>query len=146
MSREIELAIRKRVPTVSSALKALEAMDRQLASARTYDEIRRVIREASAFKVLLGHVQEVKTKAEDTILVASVRIGEEIKRVPKAAGRPAKILTRSGKNKSGRRGIGLSGTSRSRLTKLAELSAALDKGRGAGRGPRKRKPTSKKKI
>jgi N6-adenosine-specific RNA methylase IME4 len=124
MSREIELAIRKRVPTVSSALKALEAMDRQLASARTYDEIRRVIREASAFKVLLGHVQEVKTKAEDTILVASVRIGEEIKRVPKAAGRPAKILTRSGKNKSGRRGIGLSGTSRSRLTKIAEAGIA----------------------
>ena len=31
-----------------------------------------------------------------------VRIGEELRNVPKAAGRPAKILSKQGKNKSGR--------------------------------------------
>jgi hypothetical protein len=35
---------------------------------------------------LLGHVAEVKAQAEDTILIANARIGEEIKKVPKALG------------------------------------------------------------
>jgi hypothetical protein len=51
-------------------------------------------------------------------------IGEEIKKVPKASGRPAKILTTGGKNKSSRAGTGIPGTSRSRLQKLAAIPIA----------------------
>jgi hypothetical protein len=43
-------------------------------------------REATALKVLLGHVAEVEERAEDVILAATVRIGEEIKKIPKAGG------------------------------------------------------------
>jgi hypothetical protein len=42
-----------------------------------------------------------KAGAEDVILAASARIGEELQRVPKASGRPKNITTR-GKNKLGR--------------------------------------------
>jgi hypothetical protein len=64
------------VPSVPRALAALEAMERELTTAKTYDDIRRIIREATALDVLLGHVAEVKARAEDTILVANQRIGE----------------------------------------------------------------------
>ena len=53
----------------------------------------------------MAHVAEVKRKAEDTVLIGCRRIGEEIERVPKAAGRPAKIITQAGKNKSGRHAL-----------------------------------------
>jgi hypothetical protein len=43
-----------------------------------------------------------EAQAEDTILIAHRRIGEELRNVPKAAGRPAKILSEQGENKSGR--------------------------------------------
>ena len=113
-----ENAVRQQVPTVAQALKALDAMERQLTAAKTYDQIRKVIKEANAIKVLLGDVEAVKIRAEDAVLAGSVRIGEEIRKVPKAGNR----FTPAGK--SGRAGIGLSGTTRSRLTKLAE--AGLD--------------------
>jgi hypothetical protein len=46
------------------------------------------------------------------ILAAGARIGEEIGKVPKAAGRPAKIITAQGKNKSSRTDAMPSGTQR----------------------------------
>jgi hypothetical protein len=47
------------------------------------------------------------------------RIGEEIGKVPKAAGRPAKISPTVGKNKNGREATGIGHTARSRYQKLA---------------------------
>ena len=44
----LDIAIRKQVPTVPHALKALAAMERQLTAAKTYEDLRRVIKEASA--------------------------------------------------------------------------------------------------
>jgi N6-adenosine-specific RNA methylase IME4 len=117
----IATAIKKRVPTVPKALAALAAMEKQLASSKTYDEIKHIIREATALNVLLGHVAEVKAQAEDTILIANRRIGEEIRKVPKASGRPAKIVTAPGKNK---RADIMPGTSRARLQKLAGIPVA----------------------
>src|SRR5262249_7546669 len=75
---------------------------------------------------LLGHVEEVKARAEDTILVASVRIGEEINKVPKAThkGGPKKQSSQAGKSVAGRGALGVPKTSRSRLTKLADKGAA----------------------
>src|SRR5262245_30780890 len=122
----LEVALRKQVPTIPEALKSLAAMERQLTTAQTYDEIRRIIKEASALKVLLNHVEEVKTAAEDTILAASIRIGEEIKKVQKAGGPGrGKRSPRAGKSfGSGRGDLGVPKTSRSRLTKLAEHGTA----------------------
>ena len=57
---------------------------------------------------------EVKANAEDTVLIGCQRIGKEIERIPKAAGGPAKIITRAGKNKSGRGALNIPGTSRAR--------------------------------
>ena len=71
----------------------------------------------------MAHVAEVKGKAEDTVLIGCQRIGKEIEMVPKAAGRPAKIITQAGKNKSGRNALNIPGTSRARLQKLAGLPA-----------------------
>lgn len=121
----ISLAVKKKVPTVPKALAALAAMERELTAAKTYDDIRRIIKEATALKVLLGHIDEVKAQAEDTILVASVRVGEEIKKVPKASG-GSKLPGRVNL-KSGRKGVGLPGTSRSRLVKLADHGTAAAK-------------------
>ena len=55
------------------------------------------------------------------MLIGCQRIGKEIERIPKAAGGPAKIITRAGKNKSGRGALNIPGTSRARLQKLASL-------------------------
>ena len=71
----------------------------------------------------MAHVAEVKGKADDTVLIGCRRIGEEINGVTKAAGRPAKIITQAGKNKSGRNALNIPGTSRARLQKLAGLPA-----------------------
>jgi hypothetical protein len=55
------------------------------------------------------------------VLAANARIGEEIKLIPKASGRPAKIITAPGKNKDSRSATGVPGTSRSRLQKIAAI-------------------------
>src|SRR5262249_19914412 len=94
------------------ALKALDAMERQLTAAKTYDQIRKVIKEANAIKVLLGDVEAVKIRAEDAVLAGSLRIGEEIRKVPKA--------NKHQSSRAGRSTTGIPQTSRSRLTKLAE--------------------------
>jgi hypothetical protein len=81
----LETALKKVVITVPAALKALAAMERQLTSAKTYDDIRRIIKEANALKILLNDVAEVKAAAEDAILLGNRRIAEELCKVPKAA-------------------------------------------------------------
>jgi len=120
----LDLQIRRQVPSVSAALKSLTAMERELSAAKTYDDIRRIIKEASAIKVLLGHVNEVKAQAENTILVACVRIGEEIKKVPKAGGPGrSKRTPRTGKSLSGREATGVPKNKRSQVGKLADAGA-----------------------
>jgi N6-adenosine-specific RNA methylase IME4 len=120
----VAIAIRKQVPTVPAALKALTAMERQLTVAKTYDEIRRVIKEATALKVLMSDVAEVKTAAEDAILLGNKRIAEELRKVPKGRGPGGKkgtALSTKGKS-SPRADTGIKPTSRHRLSKLADLS------------------------
>jgi N6-adenosine-specific RNA methylase IME4 len=115
----------KLVDTVPAALKALAAMERQLLSAKTYDEIRRVIKEATALKVLMDGVAEVKAAAEDAILLGNKRIAEELRKVPKASGGDRKSnFPREGNLKSGRAATGIKHSKRSRIGKLADLSAA----------------------
>ncbi len=82
----LAVAVRKLVPTISQALTTLAAMERQLTIAKTYDDIRRVIKEATALKILMNDVAEVKMAAEDAILLGNKRIAEELQKVPKAKG------------------------------------------------------------
>lgn len=135
----LDKAIRKQVPSVPAAIAALVRMERDLAAAKTYEDIRKVIREAEAINVLLGHVAEVKAQAEDTIIVANRRIGEEIETVPKAThkGGPKKQITKPGKS-LGRGALGIPGTSRARLkvlvkTPVVVLKSAGQKLRAAGK-------------
>jgi N6-adenosine-specific RNA methylase IME4 len=96
-------------------------MERQLEAAETYSEIRRLMREAEALKVLLSEVAAVKQEAEWVVLRGNQRIAEELEKIPKAAGRPSKILPLPGKNKSGKAATGIKHTSRSRLKKLKDV-------------------------
>ena len=75
-------------PTVPAALLALADMEIELNSAATYEALRKVERAAEALKVLFRDVGEVKNRAELVVLGANHRIGQEIKAVPKASGRP----------------------------------------------------------
>jgi N6-adenosine-specific RNA methylase IME4 len=122
----IAIAIRKKVTSIPKAIEALIAMEHQLGAVKTYAEIQHIIREATAVGVLLGHVAQVKAQAEDTILVANRRIGEEVAKVPKAThkGGPKKQITRPGKSVAGRAATDIPGTSRSRLKKLVDIPVA----------------------
>jgi N6-adenosine-specific RNA methylase IME4 len=124
---ELSVVSRKHVTTVPGAIKALAAMERQLSAAKTYTEIRKVIDQASAIKLLLKDVDVVKEQAEDVILAASARIGEELEKVPKAtnAGRGKSQNTQPGK--LGRKDAMPSGTQRARFKKLAEAKPKLKK-------------------
>lgn len=119
MDKATDLAIRKQVSTVPKALAALTALRRELTAAKTYDAIKKIIREAEALNVLLGHVVEVKAAAEDTILLGTKRIAVEIRKIPKASGRPEKNR-RAAKN-SGREATGIPKDTRSRIGKLADV-------------------------
>jgi N6-adenosine-specific RNA methylase IME4 len=119
-------AVQKVADKVPLALKALAAMERQLTTAKTYEDIWRIIKEATALKVLMGEVAEVKAAAEDAILIGNKRIAEELSKVPKAKGGgqlgkggfPPK-----GKSSAGRGATGIKHSTRSRLGKLADVSA-----------------------
>ena len=121
----LDIAIRKQVPTVPQALKALAAMERELTAAKTYEDLRRVIKEASALKVLMNDVAEVKAAAENAILFGNKRIAEELRKVPKAGGPGrGKRLPPQGKSLSGKAATGIKHSTRSRLGKLADKSDA----------------------
>jgi N6-adenosine-specific RNA methylase IME4 len=110
------------VPSITKTLQALAAMEQQLDDARTYEEIRRIVQRAEALRVLGSHIAEVKQKAEWVILIANQRIGEEIKKVPKASGGDQRSnLPRREDSKPGREALGIPPVSRFRLTKLASL-------------------------
>lgn len=109
--------IKSIVATVPAALKALAAMERQLVAAKTYDEIRRVIKDAMALKILMSDIAEVKAAAEDAILVGNKRIAEELRKVPKAN----KHQSSTEGKLTGREATGIPPTSRHRLGKLADI-------------------------
>ena len=72
------------IASIPAAIKALAAMEHQLSQTSTYDEIRKLVDQAEALKLLFSDIDIVKAEAEDVILAAGARIGEEIAKVPKA--------------------------------------------------------------
>ena len=66
--------------------------------------------------MLLGHVDKVKAQAENTILIAHRRIGEELRKVPKATGKkvpPGELSSKAA--------TGIPKTNRHRCGKLADV-------------------------
>ena len=126
MTNALSNISRKHVTTLPAALKALAAMERELSTASTYAEIRKIMDAGAALKLLFRDVDLVKAEAEDVILAAGARIGEEIAKVPKAVNRagPKKQITAQGK-KLGRAEAMPSGTSRARYQKLAAAKPNL---------------------
>ncbi len=78
------LVIAKAVPSVPNALAALANMEAEFSSAKTYEAFQKIERKVDALKTLFRDVAEVKNKCERVVLTASQRIGEEIKKEPKA--------------------------------------------------------------
>lgn len=116
---------RRHVPSVPAAIKALAAMERELSQASTYLQIRKIVDQAEALKLLFRDIDIVKAQAEDVILAAGARIGEEIAKVPKAT-RPH----RSGDKKIpgpviSKKDAMPSGTTRARYQKLAAAKPEL---------------------
>ena len=68
--------------SVPAARKALAAMERDVDSAVTYADIRRLERRAEALKALYREYEGVRRDAERVILVARHRVGEELKAAP----------------------------------------------------------------
>jgi hypothetical protein len=84
--------IKTQFMTIPQAVNALARMEAELDSAKSYEQIRKLADAAEALKLLFRDVKEVKDKAELVVLTANARIGEEIKRGPKASGSRRKIL------------------------------------------------------
>jgi N6-adenosine-specific RNA methylase IME4 len=100
-----------KAPSVPAAMRALDAMQRELSTATTYDQMMSVVDRAGALKLLLKDVDGVKVKAEDTIISAHQRIGAELARVPKA--------TKHQSSQAGKSTTGIPPTNRHRFAKLA---------------------------
>jgi hypothetical protein len=90
LSSRLETVTKKQFIT-PQAVAALANMERELDSAESYAQIRKLADAAEALKILFRHVAEVKNKAELVVLAANARIGDEIKLIPKATAphRPA---------------------------------------------------------
>lgn len=120
---------RNHIQTIPAAMRALDAMDRQITAARTYEELRKLVDGANAIKLVNSDIDVVKQRAEDVILDAYARIGEEIAKVPKERGPGGTkgtktAITPQGKS-SGRAATGISGTSRARYQQLAAAKPQL---------------------
>ena len=103
----LETVTKKQFITIPQAVAALANMERELDSAESYAQIRKLADAAEALKILFRHVAEVKNKAELVVLAANARIGDEIKLIPKA-----------NKHQSPMAGTGIPHTSRLRLQKI----------------------------
>ncbi len=115
--------VRYDVPSIPAALKALALMKRELTLAKTYAEIRKIEAQAQVILKALGsQVDEVKGEAQVTIACCQTRIGEEVKKIPKASGgdRKSKIPRRESL-KPGKAATGIKPTQRHRFDKLADL-------------------------
>jgi len=103
-------------------------MERELSNASTYTAIRKIVAAAEAMKLLFRDIDVVKAQAEDVILAAGARIGEEIAKVPKARGPGGTKGTKTAitaQGKSSRKDAMPSGTQRSRYQKLAAAKPQL---------------------
>jgi N6-adenosine-specific RNA methylase IME4 len=107
------------VPSIPKAIAMLTAMEAELTNASTYEQINDVIRRASALRVLFKEVEDVERQAQLTIVLGKRRIGEELKKVPKATG---KNLPRVGDSKAS---TGIKHSERSRLGKLASVPESV---------------------
>src|SRR4051812_37668336 len=86
-------ALCEQVPSVPAALEALDRMGRALSDARTYESLRRTIKDVRAIRDLFADVEAVKHKAEDVVLDATIRIGQELEQVAAAPpGRKSKSV------------------------------------------------------
>lgn len=112
---DIVAAVHRQVASVPKALAALVAMEAELTSAGTYEKIDKVIREAGALQLLFKGVREVEQRAQLTIVLGKRRIGEELKKVPKATGKKLAAVQDS------KAGTGIEQTERHRLGKLASV-------------------------
>jgi hypothetical protein len=72
--------VNKTAPTVPEAMKALAAMGRELNSAKTYQEIRKIECATEVMRKLYADVDEVRKECEIVILLANRRIGIRARR------------------------------------------------------------------
>jgi N6-adenosine-specific RNA methylase IME4 len=110
----------ERLQSVPKVLAALDALNDEVQSAKTYERLQELKRAVDALKSYWADIAEIKHKAEDVILDAHRRIGEELSKVPKASGNP--ILRRAAKNCEGRQATAIPKDMRSRAGKLARHS------------------------
>ena len=110
------------VPAIPMVMSKLEILRKQLTSAKTYAEIKRIEREAEGIKLLFREITEVKNKAEIVILIANRRIAEEMRKVPPAPRGLSKIDSAVNFRKLGKAATGVSYWARSRLGKLLKLT------------------------
>jgi hypothetical protein len=68
--------------TIPAAIHALQRMRVELTAAKTYDQIRRIERSASAIKLIYAEVETVKIEAGKTIVEANAAIGEQLEQQP----------------------------------------------------------------
>lgn len=104
--------------TLPQVLTALDELEVEVTQADTYAEIRLGLDIAGALKLMFRQVDTVKIRAEDVILKAHVRIGEELQKVPKANAR--RIIEPGKSSEAGRAAVIPSGTARARHMKLAD--------------------------
>ena len=113
--------VNKTAPTVPEAMKALAAMGRELNSAKTYQEIRKIECATEVMRKLYADVDEVRKECEIVILLANRRIGIEAEKVPMAPrGKSSKSSRKE--NLGGRGATGIPAARRSRQKKLASQS------------------------
>lgn len=102
-------------PSIPKALALLTSMEKELTSANTYEKINEVIKKARALKELFKKVEQVEHRAQLTIVLGKRRIGEELKKVPKATGKNVPSVEHS------KEGTGIKRTERHRLGQLANV-------------------------
>src|SRR5262249_27940167 len=118
------LLVKSNAPSIPAALKALNLMKRELTSAKTYVEIKKI--EAQAYvilKALGSQVDAVKGEAQITIACCQTRIGEELAKVEpaKTGPKPKTLGSAEGTKSAGKAATGIPKVPRSRFGKLAGL-------------------------
>lgn len=107
--------------TIPGALKALDELEVQLISAKTYEELHRMVDAANAFKLLYKDIERVRHRAEEVVLAGHARIGEELAKIPIPPGPGrGKRGSRSGTPFPGPGATGIVRSSRHRQMKIAE--------------------------
>ena len=76
----LETVTKKQFITIPQAVAALANMERELDSAESYAQIRKLADAAEALKILFRHVAEVKNKAELVVLAAYAPSGMKSER------------------------------------------------------------------